>query len=62
MKKKVEVNTPNGPGIVDEIWISELGYFMAKVHFPSEGRWIGYNLGIYDIDNNPLSKIIMKDL
>ncbi len=62
MKREVEVNTPNGPGIVDSMWISELDYFMVKVYFPKEGRWVGYNLGKLDIYNNPLTELIMKDI
>lgn len=33
MKRDVEINTPNGLGTIDKMWISELGFLMIKVYF-----------------------------
>lgn len=42
---KVPINTPNGLGIIEEIYKTELNNIMIKVFFPEQNRWINYNLG-----------------
>lgn len=59
MKKKVTINTPNGEGVLEEIYISELNYLMIKVFFPDEKKYISFNLGKHDTNNNIFSNLIM---
>ena len=39
-----KVNTPIGEGLLEKIYISELGYVMVKVYYPIEKRWVTYNI------------------
>lgn len=41
----IEIETPDGKAFVYDMYISELGYLMIKLHFPELGIWKGYNLG-----------------
>ena len=62
MKQKVEINTPNGLGEVDSIWVSELGFLMVKVYFNNDKRWISYNLGKHNIMNNIITESIINNI
>lgn len=44
MKNKLtfEVDTPCGTGILENVYITELGLIMAKVFFPIKEIWINY--------------------
>jgi len=44
---KKNIQTPNGKGKVEKIYITELGYVMAKVKFRKNGvaNYINYTLG-----------------
>lgn len=33
-----EVNTPDGKAIIKEIYVTELGYIMVKIQYPSKGN------------------------
>ena len=59
MKSKVYIETKNGNGYIEEIWVSELGYLMVKVNLG--GRWVSFNLGTHKPDNNIFSNIINND-
>lgn len=48
-KVEVEVDTPEGKATLEKIYISELGYVMAKVYYPEKKSWMRYRLD--DIDN-----------
>ena len=50
----VPVSTPHGDGEIQALYISELGFLMAKVYFKENGVWITWNLGQYDIRKSPL--------
>jgi hypothetical protein len=54
----VPVSTPYGDGELQSLYVSELGFLMAKVYFKENGVWTTWNLGPYDIRNSPLSKAI----
>jgi hypothetical protein len=54
----VPVSTPHGDGEIQALYISELGFLMAKVYFKENGVWMTWNLGQYDIRKSPLSKAI----
>lgn len=41
----IKINTNNGEAYVCDMYISELGFLMIKLHFPEKGIWKGYNLG-----------------
>lgn len=45
MKKKLRVETPAGPGKIEEFYVTELGYLMAKIYFPERKCWVNYKVG-----------------
>ncbi len=40
-----EVDTPNGKATLSDVYVTELGYIMAKLYFPKRGVWINYKIG-----------------
>ena len=40
----IEINTPNGKGVIERMYMSELGYLMVKVSNPDK-TYTTYNLG-----------------
>jgi hypothetical protein len=42
------VDTPDGAGVLEKIYLTELGFVMGKVFFPKRGIWINYQLGNLD--------------
>lgn len=54
----MKISTPNGIGCVEEIYVSELNYLMIRVYIIEENRWISYNLGKHDINDNIFTRII----
>ena len=40
----LNINTPNGKGVIEKMYVSELGYFMVKVSNPNK-TFTTYNLG-----------------
>lgn len=54
IKTPIEIN--GRPGIIEQIYITELEYLMIKVYFPKEKIWVRYSLGKY-YDALPLNKI-----
>lgn len=41
---KHKLNTPIGEGLLETLYVSELGYVMVKVYYPNEKRWVTYNI------------------
>jgi len=39
-----DVDTPNGAGVLEKVYLTELGLVMGKVFFPSNGVWVNYQL------------------
>jgi len=39
---KHKLNTPIGEGLLENVYVSELGYVMVKVYYPTEKRWVTY--------------------
>lgn len=54
----VDVDTPDGAGVLEMIYLTELGLVMGKVFFPKKGVWINYHLS--DVDNLLESKSNIK--
>lgn len=56
MKKLVnsEVDTPSGKATLSEIYVTELGFIMAKIYYPKTKAWINHKIG--DLDN------LLKDI
>lgn len=50
-EKGIEIETPQGTGILDKIWLSDLNYIMMKIYFPEKKVWVNYNLGTNTPDN-----------
>lgn len=42
--QKFAVHTSHGEGILEQIYLSELGHVMARVLLPKEGIKINYNI------------------
>jgi hypothetical protein len=57
MKEMVNILTPNGEGLIENIFISELGFLMLKVK-NKNNTWTTYNLGLHDPNNNVFTKLI----
>lgn len=45
----VEVDTPKGKATLVEVYVTELGYLMAKVYSSKDKVWTNYKIG--EIDN-----------
>lgn len=60
MKKRVTIQTPNGEGLIEDIFISELGHLMIRVYFSTNKRWISYNLGYHNPMDNFFTNIIIE--
>lgn len=39
-----DVQTQYGEGILEQIYLTELGYVMVRIYFPDQGIRINYNL------------------
>jgi hypothetical protein len=39
-----DVDTPDGAGVLEKVYLTELGLVMGKVFFPSKGVWVNYQL------------------
>lgn len=55
----IEVKTPIGKGILQQIYISELGYIMGRVYYTENKNWINYNLS--SLKNIFKEKNILKE-
>ncbi|MEK6828921.1 MAG: hypothetical protein AABY15_02260 [Nanoarchaeota archaeon] len=51
-ESKAKIETPSGEGVLEKIWVSELGYLMVKVYYEDRKIWINHNLGIHDSKDN----------
>jgi hypothetical protein len=40
-----EVDTPDGKATLKEIYVTELGYIMAKIYYPSKKAFINHRIG-----------------
>ncbi len=59
MKQTVKIETPIGEGIIDNIYVSELGFLMLRVKISD--RWVSYNLGKHDKYDNMFSRLILPN-
>lgn len=41
-----EVDTPDGKATLKELYVTELGYIMAKIYYPLKGVFINYRIGL----------------
>ena len=46
---QTEIDTPDGVGILEQIYITELGHVMARIYYRKKGIWI--NRKITSLDN-----------
>lgn len=68
MKKSVnfEVDTPKGKATLVDVYVTELGYLMAKIYYQKDKKWINYKIanleeltGVANIELlNPINKKI----
>lgn len=49
------IKTPSGEGKVEKLYVSDLGYLMLRIN-NLDYTYTTYNLGIFDINDNFLSK------
>lgn len=54
-----EVDTPDGKATLKEIYVTELGYIMAKVYYPKRGVFINHKIGSLKnlLDSNKLNLV-----
>ena len=57
----LKINTPNGIGELENIYVSELGFLMVKIYFKN-GTFITYNLGKYDENDNIFTNKILENV
>ena len=43
-----EVETPDGVGVLEKIYVTELGLVMGKIVYPNKKVWINYQLSNLD--------------
>ncbi len=55
-----KINTPNGIGELNNVYVSELGFLMVKIYFKN-GTYMTYNLGKHDENDNVFTKEILKN-
>lgn len=46
---ETEVDTPDGVGLLEQIYVTELGYVMARIFYAKKGIWV--NRKISSLDN-----------
>jgi hypothetical protein len=59
MSNEPKIETPNGIGNLDKIFVSDLGFLMLRISFEN-GTFTTYNLGLHDSYNNIFTNKIMK--
>ena len=59
--KNPKINTPNGIGELENVYVSELGFLMVKIYFKN-GTFITYNLGKYDENDNIFTNKILENV
>jgi hypothetical protein len=40
----MKVNTPKGIGLLEKLYITELGYIMAKIYYIDTKSWTNYRI------------------
>jgi hypothetical protein len=53
------IETPDGKGEINKIYLSELGFLMLKIYYPS-GIFKTYNLGVHDENINIFTNKILE--
>ena len=59
--KKPLIETPKGIGMLEDVYVSELGFLMIKISFEN-GTFMSYNLGKHEEDNNIFTNKLLKDV
>jgi hypothetical protein len=57
----LKINTPDGIGELENVYVSELGFLMVKIYFKN-GTFITYNLGKYDENDNIFTNKILENV
>lgn len=52
-----ELKTPDGPAELESIYVTELGYIMARVYYKQSKRWVTYRVSTLEdlLKNTDLS-------
>jgi hypothetical protein len=45
---ETEVDTPDGVGLLEQIYITELGYVMARIFLPEKKTWVNRKISSLD--------------
>jgi hypothetical protein len=59
--KNPKINTPDGVGELENVYVSELGFLMVKLCFKGK-TFITYNLGKHEEDNNIFTDKIINNV
>ena len=59
--KTPKINTPDGVGEFENVYVSELGFLMVKLCFKGK-TFITYNLGKHEEDNNIFTDKIINNV
>lgn len=57
-KETIRIDTKHGIGVIDELWISELGFLMIKINYGN--RWISFNMGKFNEEDNIFTNELKK--
>ena len=58
----MEIDTPDGPAILEKIYFTELGHVMAKFYFKDQNIWIRKRISSLDSLLNGNSIVIKNPL
>jgi hypothetical protein len=59
--KNPKINTPDGVGELENVYVSELGFLMVKLCFKGK-TFTTYNLGKHEEDNNIFTDKIINNV
>jgi len=54
------IETPKGKGVVEKIYVSELGFLMLRID-NLDGTFTTYNLGKHNVEDNIFSNQLIKN-
>ena len=57
---KVNILTPKGIGVVENVYVSDLGFLMLRID-NIDGTFTTYNLGKHNVEDNLFSNQLMKN-
>lgn len=57
---KPKIKNLSGKGIIENFYVSELGFLMLRIYMIDDSRWVTHNLGVYNEEDNIFTNLIKK--